>query len=516
MNKNCNLNDLFKNKFEWEKEYLKLKLLLENISRIMNKEKYNNDDIYEQLVFIEKELIKVFTYSKLVYNINLNDKNNLEEYNKALCLVELYNNILTDLFNKNSIVENYEINMEKAYNSFLKLNLNNKFKLKGITINVSTYIKELNDNKNNKNIIEKKFNKYYEDNSDLFFKFLFNYVENKISFSKAYNFSNPYLEFLNKNVIPSNKINNFIRNIHNNIDFLSNLINIKTKSKNKQINFYDLDLLKYDSNITFSYDESIRIILSSLKKLGYKYVSIAKKAFYEGWIDCSFSNDKINIPMCINCPDIHPYIIINYKGTLKDIFNLTHELGHAVNCCLLPNRNQNSILSEISSNVHEFLLYEYLYKNNLFDKCCLEEFLLEKIRLDLFRQLISFELERYIYTLKNIDKNKIMAYYMKLIRKYYGNKIIYPNSVKYSLFSNPNLYNSFNSIKYPIGIIGGYYFFSKLNNENNIKEYMSFLKEAILDYKDFYNKFKINFMNEEIIKNFFVEIFKYINEVNVN
>lgn len=514
MNKNCNLSDLFKNESEWKKQYLKLKLLLENINIIINQEKCNNDDISEQLVFIENELMKVFTYSKLLYNINLNNKNNIEKYNKALRLIKLYNNILTVLFNNDSIEENYEINMEKAYNSFLKLNLNNKFKSKEITINVSTYIKELNDNKNNKSIIQKKFNKYYQDNSDLFFKFLLNYVQNKNSLSQTYTFTNPYIEFLDKNGISSNKINNFIRNIHSNTNFLSNFINIKIKSKNKQINFYDLDVLNYDSNITFSYDESISIIMSSLKKLGCKYVSIAKKAFYEGWIDSSFSNDKINIPMCINCPDIHPYIIINYKGTLKDIFNLTHELGHAINCYLSSNGNQNNILSEISSNVHEFLLYEYLYENNLFDKRCLEEFLLEKIRLDLFRQSISFELERYIYTIKNIDKNKIMSYYMKLIRKYYGNEIIYPNMVKYSLFSNPNLYNCFNSIKYPIGIIGGYYFFSKLNNYNNIKEYISFLKENILDYKDFYNKFKINFMSEKIMKKFFIEIFKYINEVS--
>lgn len=103
---------------------------------------------------------------------------------------------------------------------------------------------------------------------------------------------------------------------------------------------------------------------------------------------------------------------------------------------------------------------------------------------------------------------------MKLIRKYYGNEIIYPNMVKYSLFSNPNLYNCFNSIKYSIGIIGGYYFFSKLNNDNNIKKYISFLKENILNYKDFYNKFKINFMSEKIMKKFFIEIFKCINEVS--
>lgn len=342
---------------------------------------------------------------------------------------------------------------------------------------------------------------------------MLNYVENKICLSKACNFINPYDEFLNKDFMLSNEINTFIEGIHSNINFFSNYIGIKTKPNDKQLNFYDLDVLNYNSSKIFSYDESIKIILSSLKRLGYKYVNVANKAFYEGWIDSSFSNDKINIPMCINCPNVHPYIIINYKGTLKDIFNLTHELGHAINCYLSSNDSQNGILSEIPSNVHEFLLYEFLYKNNLFDKCCLEEFLLEKIRLDLYRQLISFELERYIYTLKNINKNGIMSYYMKLIRKYYGNQIIYSDMVKYSLFCNPNLYNSFNSIKYPMGIIGGYYFFSKLDNNSNIKKYISFLKEPVLNYRDFYNEFKVDFMNEKIINNFFTEISKYINEV---
>ena len=64
-------------------------------------------------------------------------------------------------------------------------------------------------------------------------------------------------------------------------------------------------------------------------------------------------------------PELHPYIFMNYTGSLRDITTLAHELGHGVHNLLA---NQQNILNyspvlpmaETASTFGEMLVFEKL------------------------------------------------------------------------------------------------------------------------------------------------------------
>ena len=63
---------------------------------------------------------------------------------------------------------------------------------------------------------------------------------------------------------------------------------------------------------------------------------------------------------------VHPYVLLNYTGTLDSQFTLAHEMGHALHS-YLSNKNQNPIdadyvifVAEVASTCNEALLMEHL------------------------------------------------------------------------------------------------------------------------------------------------------------
>ena len=506
MNRNCKLDDLFKNKKEWIKEYDYINNIINKYYNECNMKNPNN--IYEQLFHIEDRLVKLFDYCKINYNIDLKNKFWSKKYQDTLELINLYNVILTIIVDGEQKINIEQNVLEETYNSFVKLNHNNSFTFKNKTINSATFLNNLNENKQYKDIIIRNYYKYYKLNSDEFSDLLIKYVNQSNTISKKNGFKNTYYEFLKINKFSSHQIKAFIKNIKKSSNVLKSIVKIKKNQNNELISLSYLDIANY-SNLKFSYTRSIRIILSSLAILGEDYLKVVKKIIDEGWIDSKFNHNKNNIPMCINCKNNHPYIIINYAGTLKDLTNLTHELGHAINIYYSLNSNKNSMLSEIPSIFHEFLLINYLIKEKICSKDDIREFLLDKIRNDYFRQAISFEMESYLYNNKMIDKGELLSYYIKILNSYYGNCIEISELEKHQVFSNPNLYKFFNSLRYPIGIIGGYYFYKKTKN-SNMSLYLEFLQYNYLDIDEYFKKYNINFLNKRYINNFVNDLYKYI------
>ena len=67
--------------------------------------------------------------------------------------------------------------------------------------------------------------------------------------------------------------------------------------------------------------------------------------FEKGWIDASVKPGKA--PGAFSHPtvtDVHPYILLNYQGKLRDVMTLAHELGHGVHQSL--SAAQGEILSK--------------------------------------------------------------------------------------------------------------------------------------------------------------------------
>jgi len=72
-------------------------------------------------------------------------------------------------------------------------------------------------------------------------------------------------------------------------------------------------------------------VLSSFSAFSDDLAEIAEKFFDRSWIHAPISHGKRGGAFAHPCvPEIHPYVLVNYTGSLRDISTVAHELGHGV------------------------------------------------------------------------------------------------------------------------------------------------------------------------------------------
>ena len=176
-----------------------------------------------------------------------------------------------------------------------------------------------------------------------------------------------------------------IRNIANNVDekTVKTLLDVcrknakvfqkyfKEKAKllgMKKIRRYDLYAPR-KSNIkekTYSYGKSVKLVLESLDKFSPTLSKYANSVFSQNHVDSELRPGKVSGAFCSTpSPNKTPYVLMNFTGRSRDVFTLSHEIGHAIHSICA---SKNSILmsdaslplAETASTFSEMLLYDNL------------------------------------------------------------------------------------------------------------------------------------------------------------
>jgi oligoendopeptidase F len=116
-----------------------------------------------------------------------------------------------------------------------------------------------------------------------------------------------------------------------------------------------------------SYEEASTMILEALKVMGPEYTEIMEKGLTERWCDLSDNIGKSTGAFCSSPYGAHPYILITWQNTMRNVFTLAHELGHAGHF-YLANKNQRIMNTrpsmyfiEAPSTMNEMLLANHLF-----------------------------------------------------------------------------------------------------------------------------------------------------------
>lgn len=146
----------------------------------------------------------------------------------------------------------------------------------------------------------------------------------------------------------------------------------RLRKKTLELDTYDL----YDSSIPlvdfqreYDYDAVADTIIESVAPLGADYQSQLKEALTGGWIDVFETRGKRSGAYSAGVYGVHPYMLLNYNGTLSNVFTLAHELGHTMHT-LLANQTQpfatadyTIFVAEVASTLNEGLLLDHMLKN---------------------------------------------------------------------------------------------------------------------------------------------------------
>ena len=123
-------------------------------------------------------------------------------------------------------------------------------------------------------------------------------------------------------------------------------------------------------DIRLSYKEAEQLIIDSVAPLGSDYQNFLRKGLQEQrWVDRYENLNKRSGAYSSGCYDSMPYILMNYKGLLRDVFTLAHEAGHSMHTLLSRKTqpyhysNYPIFVAEVASTFNEELLMQQLMKH---------------------------------------------------------------------------------------------------------------------------------------------------------
>lgn len=125
--------------------------------------------------------------------------------------------------------------------------------------------------------------------------------------------------------------------------------------------WFDQDQLMYwdrtaplpgDDGTRISWAEAREIVLEAFGGFEPQMEVIARQFFDENWIDAPARRGKVGGAFANPVvPSVHPFVLLNYQGTPRDVMILAHELGHGVHQCL--SRNQGILMCDATSTLAE-------------------------------------------------------------------------------------------------------------------------------------------------------------------
>ena len=119
-------------------------------------------------------------------------------------------------------------------------------------------------------------------------------------------------------------------------------------------------------------DQAIDWIAEALAPLGEAYVETVTRGCREQrWVDVFPNRGKRMGAFCSTDPGGHPYVFVNYHGTLSAVSTLAHELGHAMHGHLTHKHQRRmhrtgygQFPGETAAIFHQALLRHHLFETN--------------------------------------------------------------------------------------------------------------------------------------------------------
>jgi oligoendopeptidase F len=131
---------------------------------------------------------------------------------------------------------------------------------------------------------------------------------------------------------------------------------------------YDLYAPLPSSAKKISFEEARGLLLQSFQEFHPLFGRIAGEFFKNRWIDSPPRKGKYGGAFCSGMtPSLHPYILLNYNGNLRDVLTLAHEMGHGIHFYLarkqtLMNFDPPLTLAETASVFGEMVMTQALLR----------------------------------------------------------------------------------------------------------------------------------------------------------
>ena len=295
---------------------------------------------------------------------------------------------------------------------------------------------------------------------------------------------------LDGNEVPTEIYRNLIDAVHRSFAPMYRYVALRKKLLGvDELHMYDLYVPVVDGvEMKFTFEEAKEIALKALAPLGEDYLNLLREGFANGWIDV-YENEGKRSGAYSAGARVHPYVLLNFKGTLDDVFTLVHEMGHSIHSYLSnktqPTAYQDYVIfvAEVASTCNEALLMEYLLSvtTDKKERAYLINHFLEQFRGTLYRQTMfaEFELAANEMTQRGegTTAEALCAMYKKLNEQYFGPEMNVDKEISLEWARIPHFYYDYYVYQYATGYAAAIALSRRILREGEaaVKDYLGFL-----------------------------------------
>ena len=503
-----NTEDIYKDWNEWQKDVEKMKELMKEIPQYENKIE-NSREEFVKLIHLEEKLSrileKVYLYPYMLKDLDSTDQlvsQKLQEIEFLYAqfsvatswispkILEIPKETLEKWIDENDEIKDHKFNLMELYR--LKAHVLDKDKEKLLS-HFSQYMGAVNDIYDELSTSDIKWNeitlstgekvlvtngmyskildgnKNQDDRRKAFEALYSSYDINKNTYSaiykgilqrdaagtKAKNYNSTVEKALEPNNIPVKVYENLINSAKENSGPLKKYVEFRKKQLGlDSYHYYDNQIKLVDYTREFSYEEAKEIVLKSVEPLGEDYTQNLEKAIGEGWLDVYETPNKRSGAYSLNIYDVHPYMLLNYNGTMDAVFTLAHELGHTLHSMYstkyqpYATNDYTIFVAEVASTFNERLLLDYMLKNTTDhkEKIALIEEAIGNIMGTYYIQALFATYEYEAHKLAEegnpITPDVLSEIMTKLFAEYFGDSLVMDELQKIIWARIPHFFNS--------------------------------------------------------------------------
>ena len=319
-------------------------------------------------------------------------------------------------------------------------------------------------------------------------------VKQLMFYARARKYSSTLEAAVDGNNVSPEVYKNLVEAVNDNLDKMHRYVKLRKKLLElDELHMYDIYVpIVKDYDAKYTIEEAKELVLKAVEPLGTNYVNLIKKAFAERWIDVVENEGKRNGAYSSGVYGVHPFVLLNFNGTLDNVFTLAHEMGHAMHS-YFSNEAQNFLdsryrifVAEVASTTNEVLLMEYMLKNAKDNKerAYLLNHYMDSFKGTVFRQTMFAEFEKTSNEMAEagepLTHENLTELYLNLNKKYYGEAMISDDLIGYEWMRIPHFYYNFYVYQYATGFSAAVAIANRVlkEGETAVSDYMKFLSSG--------------------------------------
>ena len=319
-------------------------------------------------------------------------------------------------------------------------------------------------------------------------------VKQLMFYARARKYSSTLEAAVDGNNVSPEVYKNLVEAVNDNLDKMHRYVRLRKKLLElDELHMYDVYVpIVKDYDAKYTIEEAKELVLKAVEPLGTNYVNLIKKAFAERWIDVVENEGKRSGAYSSGVYGVHPFVLLNFNGTLDNVFTLAHEMGHAMHS-YFSNEAQNYLdsrykifVAEVASTTNEVLLMEYMLKNAKDNKerAYLLNHYMDSFKGTVFRQTMFAEFEKTSNEMAEagepLTHENLTELYLNLNKKYYGEAMISDDLIGYEWMRIPHFYYNFYVYQYATGFSAAVAIANRVlkEGETAVNDYMKFLQSG--------------------------------------